>query len=857
LARRPGGNTKSEETKDEPWAWDAREFLRKKLVGKDIQFNVEYKVPGSGREYGTIFLGKDTETGENITESIISEGLASVRRESKSDLSRLIEIEDAAKVAQRGKWGTENDKHIRDITWQIENTRAFVDKMGRKPIDAVIEHVRDGSTVRVFLLPSFHYVTLMMSGIRTPGFKLDAEGKQDMAATEPFAIEARYFTESLLLQRDIQVVLESVNNLNFVGSIIHPKGNIAELLLRDGFARCIDWSMGFVTGGAEKLRSAEKFAKEKKIRIWKDYQSSTASNAVAALKGKDKEFIGTVVEIVNADSLMVKLADGTQKKVFLASIRPPRLIEEKGPDGAPVPRSKTFRPLYDIPYMYEAREFMRKKLIGKKVHVTVDYVQPASETPKLPEKMCCTVKSDGINIGEALVSKGLATVVRYRQDDDQRATDYDNLLAAEAKAQKTTKGLHGKKDAPHHVIDISGDPAKAKQFLPFFTRAGKTAAVVEKVTSGSRVRLFVPREMRIITFLLAGISCPKASRLGQNNTIIEAEPHGEDALQFTKDLCLQREVEIEVESIDKAGNFIGWLWMEGKNLSVALVEEALSSVHFSADRSPYFRALQIAEDNAKGRREKIWLNFEDAKEELKPEDDKVERKVEHKKVIVTEVTNDLHLFVQFTDDGDKLESLMNDLRRELSEKPPLTGAYTPTRDNLCVAKYSADGEWYRAKVEKSLPDGEVQVLFVDYGNREVLKASKCAVLPNISAASLQPFAKEFVLACVVLPTDEEYAADAISALRHDTAEGKFLLNVEYKTGNLGYVTLIEETTKEDLGQSLVKEGLLLVENRKERRLQKLLKDYKAAEREAKDKHLNVWQYGDITEDDAREFGMAR
>lgn len=25
------------------------------------------------------------------------------------------------------------------------------------------------------------------------------------------------------------------------------------------------------------------------------------------------------------------------------------------------------RPLYDIPYMWEAREFLRKKLIGKKV----------------------------------------------------------------------------------------------------------------------------------------------------------------------------------------------------------------------------------------------------------------------------------------------------------------------------------------------------------------------------------------------------------------------------------------------------------------------------------------------------------
>lgn len=29
--------------------------------------------------------------------------------------------------------------------------------------------------------------------------------------------------------------------------------------------------------------------------------------------------------------------------------------------------NKKSRPLYDVPYMFEAREFLRKKLIGKKV----------------------------------------------------------------------------------------------------------------------------------------------------------------------------------------------------------------------------------------------------------------------------------------------------------------------------------------------------------------------------------------------------------------------------------------------------------------------------------------------------------
>lgn len=35
-------------------------------------------------------------------------------------------------------------------------------------------------------------------------------------------------------------------------------GNIAELLLREGFARCVDWSMAVLSKGHDKLRAAEK-----------------------------------------------------------------------------------------------------------------------------------------------------------------------------------------------------------------------------------------------------------------------------------------------------------------------------------------------------------------------------------------------------------------------------------------------------------------------------------------------------------------------------------------------------------------------------------------------------------------------
>lgn len=57
--------------------------------------------------------------------------------------------------------------------------------------------------------------------------------------------------------------------------------------------------------------------------------------------------------------------------------------------------------------------------------------------------------------------------------------------------------------------------------------------------------------------------------------------------------------------MDKAGNFIGWLHIEGVNLSVALVEQALSKVHFTAERSNYYKSLVAAEEAAKQKKEKV------------------------------------------------------------------------------------------------------------------------------------------------------------------------------------------------------------------------------------------------------------
>lgn len=56
------------------------------------------------------------------------------------------------------------------------------------------------------------------------------------------------------------------------------------------------------------------------------------------------------------------------------------------------------------------------------------------------------------------------------------------------------------------------------------------------------------------------------------------------------------------------------------------------------------------------------------------------------------------------------------LRRTLSENPPLPGVYKARRGDFCVGLFTADNDWYRARIEKiELPD-RIHVVYIDYGN---------------------------------------------------------------------------------------------------------------------------------------------
>ena len=104
------------------------------------------------------------------------------------------------------------------------------------------------------------------------------------------------------------MLIEGISNQNLVlATIIHPAGDIAELLLKEGFAWCVDCSMAVVNSGKETLRAAEKEAMEKRLGKWKDYRPT---NTALSLHVSSRSFSEKVIEVVNADALVVKKEKG-------------------------------------------------------------------------------------------------------------------------------------------------------------------------------------------------------------------------------------------------------------------------------------------------------------------------------------------------------------------------------------------------------------------------------------------------------------------------------------------------------------------------------------------------------------------
>ena len=109
--------------------------------------------------------------------------------------------------------------------------------------------------------------------------------------------------------------------------VLHPAGNVAEHLVAAGLARVVDWHAGMLasTGGMERLRAAEKTAKEKRVCLYANLPAVAAANGNASANGFNKVFDATVIRVWSGDQLsVVEKESGKERRLQLSSVRGPK-----------------------------------------------------------------------------------------------------------------------------------------------------------------------------------------------------------------------------------------------------------------------------------------------------------------------------------------------------------------------------------------------------------------------------------------------------------------------------------------------------------------------------------------------------
>ena len=759
-------------------------------------------------------------------------------------------MENKARTDGKGVWSTTENGKI-DTAYDVSEPKELVSELKGELVDAVVERVLNGDRllIRLLVSPDRHIQTLVaVAGVRAPSTKRTnpADGKEQPA--EPYGDQAQQFVEVRLLQRKVKVAVLGVTPQNqLVGTVLHPNGNIAKFLLEAGLARCSDHHSTMLGNEMATLRQAEKAAKDGKKGLFTGHVATKG----AAGGATDGDCI--VSRVLNADTVFLRNKAGAEKKVSISSIRQPKPSDAK-----------------QAPFSADAKEFLRKKVIGKHVKVTIDGKKPATEG--FEEREVATIMQGNNNIAVAIVEAGYASVVRHRRDDDDRSPEYDALLAAEETAQKEGKGMWSPKPPKNKAYqDYSESVQKAKMEASVLQRQKRVPAVVDFVKSASRFTVLVPRENAKLTLVLSGIRAPRSARNPSENS----EPFGQEAHDFANRRCMQRDVEIDVETIDKVGGFIGSLYVNRENFTKLLLEEGLASVHaYSAEQSGHGLEYFAAEKKAKEARKGMWHDWDpskeidedeepatNGKEAAQAEAEAANRRKDYRDIMITHIDETCRLKIQQIGPGTAaLTELMNAFRTFHINKAndiPLPGP--PKAGDLVAAKFTEDGEWYRAKIRRNDREGKkAEVLYIDYGNSETIPWARLRSLsqPQFSVQKLKPQASEAVLSLLQFPTSPEYLAEAVGFVGAQTFDRQLVANVDHVApeGTL-HVTLLDPSASKNLEESInsdvIREGLAMVPKKLkpwERAAGDSLAHLRKLEEEAKEGRKGMWEYGDLTED---------
>jgi len=552
---------------EEPYAYDAKSWLMEKVVGEKAEFLVEYEI--NGREQGTLFV-----KGKNVNVELAKTGFVKLNEKRKVDApasKHYADIEKAIEDAKKNQLGMYNDgadhgKHKRKLVYS--NTDDFSSdevlkkaSKVKKPFKGVVEYVFSPNAVNVYIETLSIVTRIGLNHIFTPA--------QERATS----IEAKEFVEKLLLNRVVGVSIQRIDDHgNLVGRIHHKNGDIDVELVKRGLSKVlIPQDDSYEKGHYKKIRDAQDIAQIHQVGMWKNLEKSEESKKTKSYDPKLKNVDAKIVEVHSGDSISVASEGGEPRRIFLASIKAPKMSNRDSDDHEP--------------WAWESKEFVRKQAIGKKVKVEMEFNREieiksgANEGNKRLMEFA-TVFIGKNNLAVSVLEKGFAKT-QLSKFKEENSKYFEDLIAASTKASNKKAGIHSNKEANIiRQLDTSKNSKSAKNIYSTLTGKNEISGVVEFCFSGQKLKIRLDSENCSIAFGLIGIKIPQPDANQPGITEVS-----ELAKDYVKSNYHQRDVVINVKYMDKRGTFLGNMWMAGsgkarlgENLAQVLLRKGYGNI---------------------------------------------------------------------------------------------------------------------------------------------------------------------------------------------------------------------------------------------------------------------------------------
>ena len=859
LAPKIGNSIKLEE---EPFSFESREFLRKLLIGKVVQYKVDYT--HNERKFGHILF-----EGKNINVEVLKNGFGKLgfipkghENIYKSDLWPLLQAADKeAKEKRVGMHGDNSDskKHIRtlcNLSDSGEDKKKVDEAINNgTEIDAIVEHVFNCAFISVYIPKWNCFAKVNLRFVSIPSNSKDPELYK----------KGKAYCERICLCKDVKLTIfdfDENKNLICDVTVLDKKQNLAEVVLKEGYSKSF-------TGGNKNpkvynltdinfVRAAENEAKNKRLGVWKDAVITESKG----LKKDNEDDLGEAKCIManSGDSLTVLNKKKEEVKIFLSNLKAPALARF-GTDEQ------------NKPWAFQSREYIRKKLVGKVLKCDLDYIHTVNIDPskiKGPNKSTHRVmkfytiyytddKNESKCINVEVIENGLANLTNYKIEEGNPSKEFDSMLKAEQEAKKNKVGLYSKKVPPLCTYSdlLSSGKTKKKEFINFLTGLVNLDCVVDFCFSANKFKLRIDQKQVMIPFGLIGV---KSFTNDKNNSSL-FQKYFRKSYDFVVNTILQRDGVCDIVQADKVGNYFGNFIFNGKNFGTLLIEKGLAVCSERASdvgKNKYINEMKEAEKKAQKEKVGLWED-EGLAKMLKGDsfgESSGEKQFEEiNKDIKIRITDEIDLdkfYCNFLPNKtlDKIEEVLADYDDGVKKSENLS---LPIKNGtLCAAKFPDDDKYYRALIKSHNKEKkEFEVEFIDYGNIEKVGLNDLIKLDG-TISSLPPQAMYCELAYMKYskmsmkkavdkyPDFVDFDKELNAKLCYSYSQDSNLKNglIVFKEG---------KDMKKTYHADLLKIGYAKLNRGKQ--LPDYMKPLDPIEKEAQDKELGVWDDNEETDYD--------